>query len=86
MICEWCEVHPATERHHCLLGRDINNPELDNERNIGMVCRKCHSQWIGTGGRLVKESWWKIQCAKHGEADMQEWYSGLSLRTKERFF
>jgi len=84
--CEWCEEREAKEKHHCLLNRDKDNPELDDPRNIGMVCRECHGQWIGTGGRLVKESWWNIKCAKHGEAEMQEWYSGLSLRTKERFW
>jgi len=85
-LCEWCGLHPATEKHHCLIGRDKNNPELDDPHNIGDVCRKCHSQWIGTGGRLVKESWWKIKCEQYGEADMQEWYSGLSLKVKERYW
>ena len=85
-LCEWCEEREATDPHHCLIGRDIHNPGLDDPRNIGMVCRQCHSQWIGTGGRLVKESWWKIKCAKHGEDDMQEWYSGLRLKVKEKFW
>ena len=86
MKCEWCHARDAVDPHHCLINHDKNNHELDDPRNIGMVCRECHSQWIGTGGRLVKESWWKIQCTKFGEAEMQEWYSALNLIIKERFW
>ena len=84
-ICEWCGMRPATDMHHCLIGRDKHNPALDDEHNIGHVCRWCHLQWIGTGGRKVREAWWGIQCRKYGEADMRRWYDGLKLKSKEMF-
>jgi len=86
MICEWCQEREAVDPHHCLIGRDIHNPELDDPHNIGMVCRQCHRQWIGTGGRRVRESWWIIKCEQYGELEMQEWYSSLNLKTRERYF
>jgi hypothetical protein len=86
MICEWCRIRQATDHHHCLVGRDKNNKELDDPRNIGDVCRECHRQWIGTGGRKVREAWWNIKCKLHGEEDMREWYSSLTLRTRERYW
>ena len=85
-LCEWCQSRKAVDPHHCLIGRDKDNPELDDPRNIGDVCRECHRQWVGTGGREVREAWWKIKCAKYGEADMQEWYSGLRLKVKEFYW
>ena len=86
MTCVWCRENDATEEHHCLIGRDKNNPELDDPKNKAPVCWKCHRKWVGTGGRLVRESFWKIQCERFGEAEMQEYYSSLSLKTKERYW
>lgn len=82
-MCEWCGIRPATEEHHCIVNRDKHNKALDDEHNIGNVCRRCHSQWVGTGGREVKEAWWAIQSAKF--PDMREWYAGLKLKSKELF-
>ena len=84
-LCDWCGLRPATERHHCLINRNRHKPELDDERNIGNVCHDCHAQWIGTGGREVREKWWGIQCAKYGMGNMRVWYNALRLRVKERF-
>ena len=86
MTCQWCRINPASEKHHCLIGRDKHNKELDDPRNIGDVCRKCHGKWVGTGGREVREAWWQIKCAEFGEDDMKAWYTNLNLRVKEKYW
>jgi hypothetical protein len=86
MICEWCGKRQATDSHHCIFGRNKNKPEFDDPHNIGDVCRECHSQWIGTGGREVREAWWRIKCVKYGEKNMRDWYESVPTKSvKERY-
>jgi hypothetical protein len=45
--CENCQslftFFNVAQRHHCLIRRRKNTPELDNEINIELVCTYCHN-------------------------------------------
>jgi len=84
LLCEWCGVHPATERHHCLIHRRKGITALDDDRNIMLVCRTCHSSGV-VNGRPARVKFWKSQCKKYGERNMRDWYDSLPLKIKERF-
>jgi len=83
-LCEWCGVHPATERHHCLIHRRKGVPQLDDEKNIMLVCRGCHASGVVNGHR-ARVIFWKQQCAKYGEHQMRDWYDSLPLKVKEYY-
>ena len=81
-LCEWCGLNPATEKHHALVHRMKDHPELDDERNIMLVCHNCHeSGWVNSYGARVM--FWYRQ--KERYPDIKDWYSGLELKVKENF-
>ena len=77
------------QRHHSLYSKIKGKPQLDNERNILLVCVPCHIglsvTWHGCrlATREGKLRVWQIQCERY--PDMEEWHDGLDLLVKENF-
>jgi hypothetical protein len=84
-LCEWCETHPATERHHCLFHRMKGHPELDDKRNLMIVCAQCH-QSGEVNGYFARCWFWRRQVARYGWEAMMEFYNGVKLKIKEVFW
>lgn len=82
-MCEWCKVRKATERHHIFVHRKKGRPDLDDERNICLVCHHCH-QSGKVSNRFAREWFWIVQSSRY--SDMLTWYNGLDLKVKERFW
>lgn len=80
--CEWCKSRRATERHHIFCHRCKGRPELDDERNIMIVCNHCHSSGK-VSNRFAREWFWMIQSERY--PDLMQWYSALDLKVKELF-
>lgn len=84
-ICEWCHDRPAVEKHHMLVHRMKGVPELNNERNLLKVCRRCHESGQ-VNSYFSRCYFWACQCDKYGYEDMMNWYSSLPLKIKEKFW
>ena len=80
--CEWCKRRKAVHRHHCLVHRMKGHPELDDERNLMLVCNKCHDDGI-VNNYFVRMIFWSKQLKRY--PDLREWYAGLPLKEKENF-
>lgn len=80
--CEWCGIHKATERHHCLIHKMKGHPELDDERNLMLVCHECHESGM-LNNRVAREWFWMRQSGIY--PDLITWYNGLDLKVKELF-
>lgn len=81
--CEWCKSHKATERHHIFLGRMKGKPELDDERNICILCHDCHSSGK-VSNRFAREWFWMVQSERY--PDMMQWYRDLDLKAQKEVF
>jgi hypothetical protein len=77
--CGWPSM--SLERHHVFLHRMRRFPELDDERNIQLVCRDCHANTANCRDNRLK--FWKVQLVRY--PDLREWYEDLPLKIKERF-
>ena len=79
-LCERCKTNPAIDAHHSCINRMKNIKELDDERNILLVCRTCH-----------KPSWefrvfaWETNCIRYGKQSMLEWLLSVPLKIKPNF-
>jgi hypothetical protein len=58
------------------------HPELDDERNLMLVCNKCHDSGI-VNNYFVRVMFWDKQLRCY--PDLREWYAGLPLKEKEYF-
>jgi len=80
--CEACgKPSQALERHHCFVHRMRSVPELDDERNLQLVCRDCHRE-VANGYKNRCE-FWQVQLKRY--PDLREWWDNLPLLIKERF-
>ncbi len=81
-ICEVC--HHSTvylERHHVFQHRMKGKPELDDERNLELVCPRCHSTVANSYENRC--AFWRIQSVRY--PDLLAWYSSIPLKCKESF-
>lgn len=79
--CEWCHKREGCQRHHALLRRDKRFPELDDEKNLILVCIECHY----TGAVDSKEArriFWNRLCERYSELAMLDWLESLPLKVK----
>jgi len=81
-LCEWCNARPAVHRHHCLIHRMKRHPELDDERNLMLVCEECHQSGI-VNNYFARMMFWDKQLKRY--PDLREWWSQLPLKSKENF-
>jgi len=58
--------------------------ELDDKRNIMLVCSACHHSGI-VNGFEARRWFWQRQCERYGQQAMQEFWEGVCLKAKERF-
>ena len=80
--CEICGFGTYDlQRHHCLVHRMKGKPELDDERNLQIVCSACHQKRANS--RENRCNFWKIQLKRY--PDLEDWYNGLPIKVKERF-
>ena len=81
--CEICGRYTVyLERHHCLVHRRKGHPELDDERNIQLVCKRCHETVANSFEN--RRAFWAIQLTRY--PDMREWYASLPTRYRKESF
>ena len=85
-MCEICGERPAEHRHHALYGRAKRYPELNDERNIQIVCVVCHLYTGAADTWDNRMNFWLVQCDRYGKADMIAWHEGLPMKVKERAY
>ena len=73
----------AHDAHHCLIGRNINYPELDCPENIALVN---HDENVLKKHDNLKwrRFFWKVQCDRYGEAHMLAWVDSLPAKLSNR--
>jgi len=59
-----------------------DKPELDDERNIGLVCQKCHNSGI-PNSHESRCRFYRRQLERY--PDMDAWLAGLPLKVKQHF-
>lgn len=79
-LCEWCKVRKATERHHIFFGHMKGHPDLDDERNLCLVCQTCHQSGI-LSNRVAREWFWMVQSERY--PGLLDWYNSVELKVKE---
>jgi hypothetical protein len=80
-LCEWCNERVACQRHHALIRRDCRFPELDDEKNLILVCEACH--YIGVvDSKDARRVFWTKLCNRYGEFAMLDWLESLPLKIK----
>jgi len=80
--CECCGLPGYDlQRHHCFIHRMKGKPELDDERNIQIVCAPCHRKKANSRENRCK--FWQVQLKRY--PDLREWYDGLPLKCLEYF-
>lgn len=52
--CEICFFEMAAQGHHAIFKRDKNNPVVDDEINLQMVCQTCHDKFANSQGNKVR--------------------------------
>lgn len=80
--CNLCG-RPATDRHHCLVGRSKKRPFLDHPLNLEPLCRKCHQSGYANSYDHRKE-FFAEQVAVFGD-DFLEWWHTLPLKVKPNY-
>lgn len=80
-LCEWCNQRECTQRHHALLRRDKRFPELDDEKNLILVCPYCHMTGI-VDSKDARRVFWTKLCNRYGEFAMLDWLESLPLKVK----
>lgn len=92
MCCGNIMPREKLQRHHTFFKRTKNKrakESVDDERNITLVCARCHSTDGTTGlanSRDYKLRAWIKQCERYGRDSMIEWYNSVPLIIKERFW
>jgi hypothetical protein len=67
------------ERHHCIVHRSKNHPELDDEINIELVCKRCHDSGVVNSQEHARG--FALKQIARGQ-HVTEWYRLLSLKVK----
>ena len=81
--CEICgHATVYLERHHCLVHRRKGHPELDDERNIQLVCKRCHETVANSFEN--RRAFWAIQLTRY--PDMRKWYASLPTKYRKESF
>ena len=87
--CYACGTPKDLTVHHCLFddiskrGRKIK--ELQDVRNLMVLCRRCHVDKRLFKGYPVREAYWWKQCERYGQDKMIEWVISVPLLTRERY-
>jgi hypothetical protein len=74
---------PATDKHHCLVGRSKKHPELDNEFNLELLCRECHMSGEASCYEHRRQFYNK-QLGEHGQ-EFLDWWDRLPLKAKPHY-
>ena len=83
--CEICgHATVYLERHHVFIHRMKRYPELDNERNLQIVCYPCHIKVGHTHEN--KRAFWAKQLERYGDKNMREWYASLPTKYRKESF
>ncbi len=83
--CEICgRATVYLERHHCLVHRRKGHPELDDERDIQLVCARCHHTVANSFEN--KRAFWAKQLERYGDKNMREWYASLPTKYRKESF
>jgi hypothetical protein len=80
-LCEWCRKRECTQRHHALLRRDKRKPELDDEKNLILVCPYCHQAGY-VDSKEARKLFWIMQVNRYGDFTMRDWLESLPLKVK----
>lgn len=81
MPCNICGL-PATDKHHCLIGRSKRCKELDNSFNLEPLCRDCHTNKANSYEH--RREFYRQQKERYGEAFMN-WWNSLPLKAKPKY-
>jgi len=81
-ICEWCHLRECTQRHHALIRRDKRFPELDDEKNLILVCPHCHMSGE-VDSKEARKIFWTRLCERYTEFAMLDWLESLPLKIKQ---
>jgi len=80
-FCEQCGIpydkYNKPERHHCLIHRNKQFPQLDNEINIELVCHRCHV--IGLVNSYAHRREFALRQIERGY-DVKSWVMSLPLK------
>jgi len=83
--CENCGTKTSNDyqAHHCLFHRMKGRPELDDDKNLMLVCQKCHQF---CNNYKIRCRFWAKQVRRYGIEKMVEWYNGVRVADKPRFW
>jgi len=80
-FCENCgyptDRYNRPERHHCIIRRNKNRPEFDEEINIELVCHRCHTSGIVDSFEHRQE--FAMRQINRGY-DVKSWVESLNLK------
>lgn len=85
VVCQVCGIRQAEEAHHCLYGRRKGVKELNDDRNLQLVCRECHKFSGKAKSFENKINFWRWACRYYGEDSMLEWHNSLPIKVKENY-
>lgn len=77
--CELCGK-PATERHHCLVGRKRGQAWRDHPYNLESLCHKCHAGGI-VNSYEHRRLFFAKQLGRYGD-DFRKWWDALTMKVK----
>jgi len=88
-VCYGCGTHKDLTVHHCLFddvkkrGKKIR--QLQDVRNLMILCRHCHIDLRLYKGYGVRVKYWHAQCKRYGRDKMVEWVKTVDLITREKY-
>lgn len=74
--CEHCGGDPE-HAHHAIMNRKKGVKELNDPRNLILVCRRCHKH-----GWEYRKRAWRINCERYGRKNMIDWLENIPLINK----
>lgn len=84
-ICQCCGLRQAEEAHHCLYRRMKGVAELNDVKNLQLVCRECHYITGKADSWENRVAFWEWACEYFGREQMIAWHQSLPLKIKERY-
>jgi hypothetical protein len=74
---------PATDRHHCLIGRSKRYPILNHPFNLEPLCRSCHSMGLVNSYDHRKQFF--EQRVREFGSEFRDWWESLPVKVKPRY-